>query len=163
MRELLRAAFVIARRDFGATVLSRAFIFFLITPLFPVLLGGVFGGIGARVADQAQRPVVAVAMSPQEYQMLDRVRDRLAGAIGEDDVVALKYVERVEGWEVPETAQAQARALLADPDANVRAVVYGWFGAPAMMGDLRPDDPLVRQVGLLLDDAMMPRFQTNIE
>jgi ABC-2 type transport system permease protein len=162
MRELLRAAWVIARRDFGATVLSRAFIFFLITPLFPVLLGGVFGGIGARVADQTTRPVVAVAMSPQEYQLLSSARDRIARATGENSVVALKYVERAKGWENPATAEAQARALLADPKANVRAVVHGWFGSPALIGDLKPNDPLVRQVGLIMDDAMMPAFQTRI-
>ena len=162
MRELLRAAFVIARRDFAATVLSKAFIFFLITPLFPILLGGVFGGIGARVADQTSRPVVAVAMSPKEYQMLSEVRTKLARATGENSVVALKYVERVDGWENPAKAEAQARALLADPDANVRAVVYGWFGSPGLMGDVRENDPLVRQVTLLLDDAMMPSFQTKV-
>ena len=35
MMRLLRASFVIARRDFGATVLSKAFLFFLLGPLFP--------------------------------------------------------------------------------------------------------------------------------
>ena len=50
MRRLLQSAFVIGRRDFAATVLSKAFIFFLIGPLFPLLLGGLFGSIGARVA-----------------------------------------------------------------------------------------------------------------
>jgi ABC-2 type transport system permease protein len=155
MRELLRAAFVIARRDFAATVLSRAFIFFLITPLFPVLLGGVFGGIGARVAEQSQRPVVAVAMSPFEYQNLSRVRAELAGAIGDDKVVSLKYVTRAQGWENSAVADAQARALLAAPDSQVRAVVYSWFGSPRMMGDVRPGDPLARQVRLLLDQAMV--------
>ena len=43
MMRLLRSAFVIARRDFAATVLSKTFIFFLLGPLFPLLLGGVFG------------------------------------------------------------------------------------------------------------------------
>ena len=64
MMRFLRSAFVIARRDFSATVLSKAFIFFLLGPLFPLLLGGVFGGIGARVATQTERPVVAVVGSP---------------------------------------------------------------------------------------------------
>ena len=54
MMQLLRGAFVIARRDFAATVLSKAFIFFLLGPIFPLLLGGVFGGIGARVASQTE-------------------------------------------------------------------------------------------------------------
>ena len=65
------AAFVIARRDFTATVLSRTFFFFLLGPLFPLLLGGVFGGIGARVASQTAQPVVAVVMNPQEFAALE--------------------------------------------------------------------------------------------
>ena len=48
MMRFVRSAFVIARRDFGATVLSKTFIFFLLGPMFPLLLGGVFGGIGAQ-------------------------------------------------------------------------------------------------------------------
>ena len=59
MMRLLRSAFVIGRRDFSATVLSKTFLFFLLGPVFPLLLGGVFGGIGARVASQAEKPVVA--------------------------------------------------------------------------------------------------------
>src|SRR5205085_1292655 len=144
-------SFVIARRDFAATVLSRAFIFFLITPLFPVLLGGVFGGIGARVAEQSQRHVVAVAMAPAEYQRLSAVRDRLAGAMGDRDMVTFKYVPRSDkDWE------GQARSLMASRDSNVRGVLYGWSGEPKLIGDFRPDDPVVRQIGLMLDDAMMP-------
>ena len=56
MRELLRAAFVIARRDFTATVLSRTFLLFLLGPFFPVLMIFVFGAatapIGSDAADQ---------------------------------------------------------------------------------------------------------------
>ena len=43
------AAMVIARRDFTAILFSRSFIFFLIGPLFPVLVGGLAGGIGQRL------------------------------------------------------------------------------------------------------------------
>jgi len=67
-----RAAFVIARRDFTATVLSKTFFFFLLGPLFPLLLGGVFGGIGARVASQTAQPVVAVVMQEQEFMALKK-------------------------------------------------------------------------------------------
>ena len=156
MRELFRAAFVIARRDFTATVLSRAFIFFLIAPLFPILLGGVFGGIGARVAEQATKPVVAVTMSPNEYQLLRQARDRLSQALGEDNVIELKYVERVAGWENSAVADAQAKRLLSDPESKYRAVIQGWLGSPKLTGDLRPGDRTTGQVRLMLDDAMMP-------
>ena len=38
----------------------KTFLFFLLGPLFPLLFGGVFGGIGARSRAQAKQPVVAV-------------------------------------------------------------------------------------------------------
>ena len=47
--ETLRAAFVIARRDFVATVFSKTFLLFLIGPLFPILMAVMFGGIGDRI------------------------------------------------------------------------------------------------------------------
>ena len=74
MIRFLRSAMVIARRDFTATVLSKAFIFFLLAPLFPLLMGGVFGGIGARVATQAQRPVVAVVASREDFASIAAAR-----------------------------------------------------------------------------------------
>ena len=53
------AAYVIARRDFTAILFSRSFIFFLLGPLFPVIVGGFAGGIGQRVQASADRPVLA--------------------------------------------------------------------------------------------------------
>src|SRR5437868_13628485 len=91
MMRLLRASFVIARRDFGATVLSKAFLFFLLGPVFPLLLGGVFGGIGARVASQAEKPVVAVVSSPAGFARLDAARDQLVDALGEGAVGRLVH------------------------------------------------------------------------
>src|SRR5690349_24951420 len=89
MMRFLRSAFVIARRDFSATVLSKAFIFFLLGPLFPLLLGGVFGGIGANVANQAEQPVVAVIGSRADFQRLTAARDQMTHAIGEGAMVGL--------------------------------------------------------------------------
>ncbi len=73
MMRFIRSAFVIARRDFTATVLSKAFIFFLLGPLFPLLLGGLFGGIGAQVASRVERPTVAVAMSSDDFAGSPRI------------------------------------------------------------------------------------------
>ena len=53
--ETLRAAFVIARRDFTATVFSKTFLLFLLGPLFPVVMGVMFGGIGDRIDAQRAR------------------------------------------------------------------------------------------------------------
>ena len=74
MIRLLRSAFVISRRDFAATVLSKTFIFFLLGPLFPLLLGGVFGSIGARVATKAERPSVLVLMPDADFTKISVAR-----------------------------------------------------------------------------------------
>src|SRR4051794_16776831 len=87
MRRLLRSAFVIGRRDFSATVLSKTFLFFLLGPVFPLLLGGVFGGIGPRVAMQTERSVAAVVSSSSDFAKLVSARDQLVGALGEGAVV----------------------------------------------------------------------------
>ena len=115
---------VIARRDFTATVLSKTFFFFLLGPLFPLLLGGVFGGIGARVASQTAQPVVAVVMHEKEFEVLYKARQRLADATGEDAVVHLAYY-------APEPdSDAQVKRLLKSSNPPIRAVLTGWFGDP---------------------------------
>ena len=84
MRRFIRSAFVIARRDFSATVLSKAFIFFLLAPLFPLLFGSVFSSISARVASENQRPVIAVIAPQADFADLMAARDQLAHAIGDE-------------------------------------------------------------------------------
>ena len=110
MMRFLRSAFVIARRDFAATVLSKAFIFFLLGPLFPLLLGGVFGGIGARVATQTSRPVIAVVSSDSDFERLAKARDQLAQAISSDAVLTFIHYSPE-----PDLA-AQQQHLLAESD-----------------------------------------------
>ena len=89
MMRFIRSAFVIARRDFSATVLSKAFIFFLLAPMFPLLLGGVFGSIGATVASQAEQPVVAVIGSRADFERLTTARDQMTQAVGDGAIVGL--------------------------------------------------------------------------
>lgn len=50
MIETIRAAFVIGRRDFTAIIFSKAFFFFLLGPMFPLLVGGAAGLLGGQVA-----------------------------------------------------------------------------------------------------------------
>jgi len=147
-----RAAFVIARRDFTATVLSKTFFFFLLGPLFPLLLGGVFGGIGARVASQTAQPVVAVVMHEREFSALEQARHRLADAAGEEAVVRLAYY-------APEPdADAQIKRLLQSSRPPIRAVLTGWFGDPKLVGDVRPNGAVERQLQLLLRSSLVPEF-----
>jgi ABC-2 type transport system permease protein len=147
MRRFLRSAFVIARRDFGATVLSKAFIFFLLGPLFPLLLGGVFGGIGARVASQAERPVVAVIAPREEFKRLTAAREQLAEATGGEALVKLV------GYSPERDIAAQEKHLLASRNPPVRAVLSGSFDHPHLTGALADDPATADQLKLLIATA----------
>ena len=119
MIRLLRSAFIIGRRDFAATVFSKAFIFFLIGPLFPVLLGALFGGIGARVATQAEHSRVAVVSSGDDFARLSAAREQLGNALGGRQPVGLIHVQPSPDQE------AQTRALLRSRHPPVVAVLSG--------------------------------------
>ena len=147
MMRFLRSAFVIGRRDFSATVLSKTFIVFLLAPLFPLLMGGVFGTIGARVASQSERPVLAVIGPGAEFQRLKAARDQLAGAIG--DQAAVKLV----GYPPEGNLAAQERRLLSSRNPPVRAVLSGGLDHPHVTGALASDPGTIGQVKLLIANA----------
>jgi ABC-2 type transport system permease protein len=147
MMRFLRSAFVIARRDFSATVLSKTFIFFLLAPLFPAAMGGVFGGIGARVASQTERPVVAVIAPRPEFERLAEARDHLAQALGDQALV------KIVGYSPERDLGAQQKRLLASHSPPVRAVMSGGLDHPHLTGALSNDPATVDQLKLLLADA----------
>jgi ABC-2 type transport system permease protein len=151
MMRFFRSAYVIARRDFSATVLSKTFIFFLLGPLFPLLLGGVFGSIGARVATQTERPVVAVIAPEPEFQRLNAAREQLADAVGDDALV------RLVGYRPQKDIAAQEKHLLASIKPPVRAVLSGGLEQPRMVGPAGEDDPTFSQLRLLISTAREAR------
>jgi ABC-2 type transport system permease protein len=59
LNRIFSSAFVIARRDFTATVMSKAFLLFLLGPLFPVLMGGAFVSIGLLISSTTSNQIVA--------------------------------------------------------------------------------------------------------
>jgi len=139
-REKLRAAWVIARRDFVAVIWSKTFIFFLIGPLFPVLVGGLAGNIGDKVQQSADRPSIGVAMVGGDVNRLLRARDdldgRLAGSMPE--IVVLKRLEPGEAF--------NPRAALSRSDRQVTAVLSGTLAAPVLSG---PPERLRQWSGLV--------------
>jgi ABC-2 type transport system permease protein len=147
MTRLLRGAVVVARRDFSATVLSKSFIFFLIAPLFPLLFGGVFGSIGARVAAQAEHPVVAVIGPRDEIARLTAARNQMTSAIPEGTLV------RLVGYSPEADLGAQQRRLLASRDPPIRAVLSGGLGHPQLVGALSKQPGAVGQITLLIATA----------
>lgn len=147
MMRFIRSAWVIARRDFAATVLSKSFIFFLLAPMFPLVFGGVFGSIGARVATQIERPVVAVIAPHDEFARLTGARDQLAQAIGDEGLVKLV------GYPAEGNLAAQEKHLLASRNPPVRAVLSGGLDHPRLVGSLSGDGAAVGQLKLLIANA----------
>ncbi|MEO8455413.1 MAG: ABC transporter permease [Sphingomicrobium sp.] len=147
MMRLLRSAYVIGRRDFSATVLSKAFLFFLLGPVFPLLLGGILGGITANVTSKAEQPVVAIVSSPTEFSRLASAREGLVDAMGESAVVRLVH------YAPDRDSRAQQRSLLASRRPPFRAVLTGGLAQPHLTGAVGPEDPISAQMNLILADA----------
>ncbi len=122
------AAMVIARRDFTAILLSRSFIFFLLGPLFPVLVGALAGGLGAKAEREAVRPQLGIAMQAADADAMMRARaelaPRMAGALPEFTVV-----RRLEPGE-----RFDAAAALAGGGGNLAAIASGSPTAPVLTG-----------------------------
>jgi len=150
MRRFIRSAFVIARRDFGATVLSKAFIFFLLGPLFPLLLGSVFAGIGSNVASRAERPAVAVIAPLDEFQRMNAARQQLSEALGDQTLV------KIVGYTPEPDLAAQQQHLLKSSHPPIRAVLSGGLDHPALVGDIGSDAGSVGQLRLIIATARMP-------
>ncbi|PKB14174.1 ABC-2 type transport system permease protein [Novosphingobium kunmingense] len=123
----LAAAYVVARRDFVAILFSRSFIFFLLGPLFPLLVGGLAGGIGARVQQNVEPAKLGIAMSEFDILAMTRARHELAGRLdGLPDLVEVKRLEPGEAFD--------PAAAMRDSRANLGAIVTGSPQAPVLTG-----------------------------
>ncbi len=123
-----QAAYVIARRDFTAILFSRSFIFFLLGPLFPVIVGGFAGGIGQRVQASADRPVLGIAMQAADADAMLAAYDALAPRVG-GALPELTVIKRLKSGEA-----FDAQAALAAKQANAAAIVTGSPAAPLLTG-----------------------------
>lgn len=125
---LLSAAFVIARRDFMALLFSRSFIFFLLGPLFPVIVASLANGVGSHVRDTAQQPQLGVAMAPADVDAILRARAALSRQLG-DVVPPMLVLHRLSPGEafVP-------RDALGGRKGNVAAVLSGTPAQPVLTG-----------------------------
>ena len=147
MMRFLRSAFVVGRRDFSATVLSKTFIFFLLAPLFPAAMGTLFGGIGARVAAQTERPAVAIVAEQTEFRRIDEARNQLVEALGDGAIIKLV------GYSPEPDRAAQEQRLLAGRTPPIRAVLSGSLDHPRVVGSLGNDPATLSQLQLLIEKA----------
>jgi ABC-2 type transport system permease protein len=124
----LEAAWVIARRDFVAVLFSRAFLFFLLGPLFPVIVGGLAGSIGGEVQREAVSIEVGLAMSADENAAVigahRRLAPQLAGALPN-----LRVVPEAES-----DPAFDARGFMEARRGNYAAILTGTPAAPVLVG-----------------------------
>ena len=154
LSKTLKSAFVIGRRDFVATVFSKTFLFFLLGPLFPIAMGAIFGGLGARADQNAPPPTVAVIASPADFALLEKGRARFEPLMGDRPMVLL----------VPVTSSGNDRAdrarLLGDKERKLLGVLDGGLANPHFTGAVRADGTTVRQIGMFVDEAQ--RLQRGV-
>lgn len=144
----LEAAWVIARRDFVAVLFSRAFLFFLIGPLFPVLVGGLAGSIGSQVSRQAVVIEVGLAMSADDNAAMIAAQQRLAPQLGG----AIPVVREVE--EAAGDPSFDAQAYMEERRGNFAAIVTGSLQAPEVVGTGGQVQRWKGPVELMAADAM---------
>ena len=120
------AAWVVARRDFRAILFSRAFFFFLLGPLFPIVVGGLAGGIGGQVQRDAIVNSVALAMADADNEALLAARQTARETV--DGLPQLVVIEP----EVRDAADFSPEALLRT--SNYAVVVTGTLEQPELTG-----------------------------
>lgn len=127
----LAGAYVIARRDFVAILWSRSFIFFLIGPLFPILIGVMAGSVGSHVEATVASPQIGLMMAGPDLDAMLTARSELADGLGEGapDLVVVRRLKPGEA--------ANPKAALADRGingGNLSAIITGTPAAPVLTG-----------------------------
>jgi hypothetical protein len=112
VKEILRAAFVIARRDFTAIIYSKAFIFFLLGPFFPILVGVAAGSLGGQIARDTAQPVIGLAMAQADSEKILAARDTLADLHGRPCSLCLLLQYPPSGDLQPLTAASRRHVCL---------------------------------------------------
>jgi ABC-2 type transport system permease protein len=147
MMGLLESSWVIARRDFIATVYSRSFIIFLLVPL--IIFGAAFA-VG-RLTDanerSASQPQVAVLADSLTVQALGAAREHLAEGTDDRIFPILRPVAPAEHVDV------QAQQLLADENAHYSAVFSGTLDHPIVTGPHKIDESVGTRMQIIVDEA----------
>jgi ABC-2 type transport system permease protein len=146
MMRFLASAWVIARRDFTATVLSRSFLLFLLGPLIAFGFGGVFGVVGGRSDEIALRPIIAIIGTPAHVAPFRAAYDRTAARLGDKALPQLRIENPTRD------SDGQVRALLSQTTNSVSVVLTGLPDAPRLTGPAHQIDQRDDDVQLILDD-----------
>ncbi len=124
----LEAAWVIARRDFVAVLFSRAFLFFLLGPLFPVFVGALAGGIGGQVQREAISVEIGLAMNADDNAAMIAAGSALSQQLG-GALPPLGIIPEAAG-----NPAFDAAAFLQERRGNYAVIVTGTLAAPQLVG-----------------------------
>ncbi len=129
MKETLRAAFVIGRRDFTAIIFSKAFFFFLLGPLFPLVVALIAGNLGKELAENRDTPVIGVMMDVQQAEKIMKAREALSKEMGPNYFAEMKLVDIDDFNALPDP-----QSLLTNSDVNYAVILSGTLDKPILTG-----------------------------
>jgi ABC-2 type transport system permease protein len=147
VNRMVRSAAVIARRDYVATVWSRSFLMFLLTPLIMIGFVVLTGTIGNRADEAALKPVVTVVAPTDAFSAFKAAQQRLEDRF--DNLPGLRLVAPSGA------ADEQAEALLANPNRPPSVVLTGWPGALRLHGAKPRLDSMTSDVEMLAEEAAL--------
>ncbi|MFK7843444.1 MAG: ABC transporter permease, partial [Sphingorhabdus sp.] len=147
MIETIRAAFVIARRDFTAIIFSKSFFFFLLGPLFPIGIAVAAGNLGSQVKQDIDNPVIGVAMSAEETELLISSRSQLSKNLGLKAFPELIVLKDFSGQE------ADIKAKLTS-EGSLTAILSGTLAAPMLTGTEKDVKQWRGKITLLSETAL---------
>ena len=156
MIETIRAAFVIARRDFTAIIFSKSFFFFLLGPLFPIGIIIVAGGLGSQVARDIDNPVIGVALSPAETEILLTARTRLSSRLGSQSLPDMVVLKDFSGDEADIIAKL-------DSEKSLNAILSGSLANAVLTGSARDVNKWQGKIMLLAETALSEPIEVEIE
>ncbi|PHR16551.1 MAG: ABC transporter permease [Sphingopyxis sp.] len=156
MIETIRAAFVIARRDFTAIIFSKSFFFFLLGPLFPLGIGVAAGGLGSQVSRDIDNSIVGVAIDRQETDRLLAARERLAKSLGEKALPELVVLQDFSGEEADIVAELRS-------NQSYTAILSGTLAEPVLTGSSRDVERWRGKIGLLAETALSQPAPVTIQ
>lgn len=151
MMTLAQAAYVVGRRDFVATVMSKTFLLFLLGPIIPIAFVIFFASMGDRMGRADNHPAVAVIASAEEFKALTDAHAGLSSRFLEKTLPDLVHAR-------PDyVIDAQIRDLLASNKRKVLAVMTGGLANPKLTGSISEDGSVGRQMSLIVDEARQKR------
>ncbi|WP_367947352.1 ABC transporter permease [Sphingopyxis sp. BSNA05] len=147
MIETIRAAFVIARRDFTAIIFSKSFFFFLLGPLFPIGIAVAAGGLGAQVSQDIDNPVIGIAMGSEAAESLMSARSRLSENLGTKALPEFIVLADISGQETNIIAKLNS-------ETSLTAILSGTLNKPVLTGSERDVKRWQGKVALLAETAL---------